>query len=242
MKPRKVTYLVHRWLGLVISLQLLAWSLGGFIFSVLHIEAVRGERDIGSPVFQPLAVEVIDGIPAAVSLDGDDSRVIGSISLADRGLGPRWEIRDVDGTLIGVTGTDGEPISMITPDEAGQVALRDFAPPATVESVTLIKESPPTEYRSGVMPAYRVDLMHDKRPHVYVDARSAEIHARRNDSWRVFDFFWMLHTMDYAGRDDFNHPLLTGFSILAILTALSGLGLWSWRAVSRWRRWRATSP
>lgn len=238
MKPRKTTYLVHRWLGLVVSLQLLAWSVGGFMFSVLHLDAVRGERDIGSPIFQPMATEAIDRLPIAASLADTDLRPVGSISLADRGLGPRWEVRDVDGVLIGVMDTDAAPISMITPDEAGRVALRDFAPPATVESVTLIEDSPPTEYRSGVMPAYRVDLVHDRRPHVYVDARSAEIHARRNDSWRVFDFFWMLHTMDYSGRDNFNNPLLTGFSILAIATSMSGLALWIWRAASRWRRWR----
>ncbi|RMH10155.1 MAG: hypothetical protein D6695_11965, partial [Planctomycetota bacterium] len=97
---------------------------------------------------------------------------------------------------------------------------------------------PPIEYRSGPLPAYAVQLDHPKRPHIYIDARSGQITARRNRPWRIFDFFWMLHTMDYAGRDDFNHPLLTGFSVLAIASAGSGLALWGWRAMPRRRSTR----
>jgi len=44
----------------------------------------------------------------------------------------------------------------------------------------------------------------------------------RNSKWRIFDFLRMLHTMDYAGRDNFNNTLLTTFSILGLATISSG--------------------
>jgi hypothetical protein len=44
----------------------------------------------------------------------------------------------------------------------------------------------------------------------------------RNSKWRIFDFLWMLHTMDYAGRDNFNNTLLRAFSILGLTTIGSG--------------------
>ena len=78
-------------------------------------------------------------------------------------------------------------------------------------------------------------LDHPKNPHYYVCPVTGEVLKRRNRPWRLFDFFWMLHIMDYRGRDDFNHLLLTSFSVLAILTSVSGMVLWSWR-VPKWFR------
>ena len=36
----------------------------------------------------------------------------------------------------------------------------------------------------------------------------------------------MTHTMDYEGRDNFNTLLLRAFSLLGLLTVLSGFVLW----------------
>ncbi len=37
---------------------------------------------------------------------------------------------------------------------------------------------------------------------------------------------WMLHTMDYEGRDDMNNSILRAFSILGLLTISSGFALY----------------
>ena len=47
----------------------------------------------------------------------------------------------------------------------------------------------------------------------------------RNARWRVFDFLWMLHTMDYRGRDDINNLVLRAFSVLGLVTIASGFVL-----------------
>lgn len=239
MKPRKGTYLAHRWLGLLISLQLLAWSVGGFVFSVLDIRAVRGELDSTYPTEVTLDREALallpDPIRAALTQLAETSS-IARLELLDRGLGPHWEARDASGALLARVATDGALAGPITLAEANVVAQRDFAHEARVTASNLIETDPPTEYRGRPLPAYRVELDHPTDPHIYVDASTGEITARRNRSWRVFDFFWMLHTMDYQGRDDFNHPLLTGASVLAVGTSASGIALWGWRAFSRIRK------
>lgn len=247
MKPRKANYIVHRWLGLIVSLQLLAWSTGGFLFSILAIDNVRGERDTAGTPYEPMSVAAIEALPLSIrhqvvtrqSLHTN----IGTIRLCDRGLGAAWEVRSVDGEFVARLGVvAGEQLGDLTEDDARFVATRDFVHAAAVGRVDYIQSDPPTEYRNGVLPAYVVAFDHPKRPHIYVDARTGEISARRNRSWRIFDFFWMLHTMDYAGRDDFNHPLLTAFSVLAIGTSGSGLALWSWRALPRRRSGRPIEP
>ena len=39
----------------------------------------------------------------------------------------------------------------------------------------------------------------------------------------VYDFFWMLHTMDYAGRDNFNNPLIITIGMAALWLSISGV-------------------
>jgi len=51
------------------------------------------------------------------------------------------------------------------------------------------------------------------------------VQSFRNNQWRVFDFLWMLHTMDYQGRDDFNNALLRAFSVFGLITIFSGFAL-----------------
>ncbi len=240
MSWRARVYMLHRWIGLLVCVQLLAWSVGGLIFSVLDIRMVRGERDSPMRPFAVLDDELLagalpPGIARTVVASGE---AVATVALVDRGLGPRWELRDETGALLACREVDGTPAPTITREQAVHLARRDFVHEAGVRRVVLIERTPPIEFRGKPLPAWRVELDHPAEPHLYVDARTGEITARRNRAWRVFDFFWMLHTMDYAGRDDFNHPLLTGASVLAIVTAASGLGLWIWRWSSRRSRRR----
>lgn len=235
MKPRKTTYLAHRWIGLLISLQLLAWSTGGFVFSILDLDNVHGDIDarmrnfivLGDDSFQMLPVGVSD----TISEQGWSS--IGSVNLMDRGLGSYWEVRNTDGELLARLGIAGEVSRQVAAEEAKLIAVHDFIPDAPVRSVELIETDPPLEYREKPLPAYRVNFDHPSQVHIYVDASTGKITSRRNRSWRAFDFFWMLHTMDYKGRDNFNHLLLTVASLLAIATSGTGLTLWGWRSIPK---------
>jgi hypothetical protein len=63
----------------------------------------------------------------------------------------------------------------------------------------------------------------------------------RGDTWRTWDFFWMLHNMDYVNRKSFNHPLII-FVAFGTLW-LSGTGFYLLfksfsRADFRWLRRR----
>ena len=234
MKPRKTTYIAHRWIGLIISLQLLAWSVGGLIFSVLDIDEVRGTNDARNQSFIALDQETLEALPPGI---GQAIRALGaqepaSINLVDRGLGAFWEVRSSESELIARLYPSGEASGLITPEQAKFIALNDFKPEAAVRSVELIEDNPPGEYR-GPLPAYRVDLEHPKNPHIYVDAMTGQINARRNDAWRTFDFFWMLHIMDYKDRSNFNHPVLIIASVFAVAASGTGIALWGWRLIPR---------
>ena len=69
---------------------------------------------------------------------------------------------------------------------------------------------------------------------IYVDATSGRLRAVRTNSWRLFDFLWSLHIMDYDEREDFNHWLIKLLAIMSLVTVLSGLSLFF--MTQRWRK------
>ncbi len=81
-------------------------------------------------------------------------------------------------------------------------------------------------------------MNHPSRTTVYVAARLGTVQKFRNEKWRVFDFLWMLHTMDYSTRDNFGNLLLRAFSGFGLLTILSGFALYylTSRTIRRMRK------
>ncbi|MEL0657488.1 hypothetical protein V6257_21200, partial [Pseudoalteromonas issachenkonii] len=58
---------------------------------------------------------------------------------------------------------------------------------------------------------------------LYLSENNGKVLTVRSTLWRIFEFFWMLHIMDYDQREDFNNPLLISFSANRVLFWLSGI-------------------
>ena len=69
------------------------------------------------------------------------------------------------------------------------------------------------------------DFADDDASTYYVSATTGAVLERRNDTWRWWDFFWMLHNMDYADRTSFNHPLVITAGIAMAWLAVTGFWL-----------------
>lgn len=234
-------YAVHRWLGALAGLQLFLWSLGGFVFATHDIDWVRGARGQNPDALGAVAVERVRVSPADAVAALGEIGAVDAVTLRPLLGRPVYEVRHAGGVAL-VDAETGRPASPIDEQTARAVALADRLGSPAVASVRLIERDPPTEYRGGALPAWRVDLDDDDDTHVYVAADTGRVSARRNDAWRRFDFFWMLHTMDYRGRDDFNHALLIGFAGLGLVTVGSGGVLWLARVRRRRRRSGASRP
>ncbi len=242
MSWKKAIYSAHRWMGLLVSAQLLAWSVGGFMFSILDIDNVHGDWDRNIAMTPPLRIERVnvmpsDAVVAAVRAGFDRSQITAA-RIRERMGRIVYELFDSEQRpLVAVDAESGEVISRISQQQAREIALADFKPSATVETVSLLEDEAPLEYRGSPMPVYQVVLTHPKKPHLYISPVTGEVVSRRNKPWRTFDFFWMLHIMDYSQREDFNHWLLSAMSVLAIMTSMTGLAMWMLRL--RWLRRRA---
>ncbi|MCG8184408.1 MULTISPECIES: hypothetical protein [Tenacibaculum] len=82
------------------------------------------------------------------------------------------------------------------------------------------------EYRKKILPAYVISYKSDEAIKAYISIIDGEFQTVRHRDWRWFNFLWMTHTMDYQGKDNFNTIVLIAFSLLGLITVLSGFTLW----------------
>ena len=70
--------------------------------------------------------------------------------------------------------------------------------------------------REHVLPIWGIDFDDPERSSYFVSGSTGALLERRNVSWRIWDFLWMLHNMDYVDRTSFNHSLIimVGFACL----------------------------
>lgn len=223
----------HRWLGLLIGIQLLLWTVSGLYFTLIPIQEIRGEDQIReiAPVnfaFTPLASPAVAISNLAVQTGS--SLQVHAVYLRRMLDTPIYEIRYSLSGEKHVTMADaasGELRLPLSEQEAREIAQQDFAIDAPVSSVEYIEDvASDAEYRGGPLPAWRVNFAHDSGTRIYVSAEQGRVTARRNDSWRIFDFMWMLHIMDFEDRDNFNTLLLQLLAVLGVITIFSGFILW----------------
>ena len=105
------------------------------------------------------------------------------------------------------------------------VAQETFLKPESVIEITEDKSG--SEYRGRSLPLYKVESTNqgNEKINVYVDPFSKKIVAIRSTQWRIWDFMWGIHIMDWNERDNIGNLFLKAFSILALLSALSGIYL-----------------
>jgi len=215
----------HKWLALVVGLQVLAWALSGLFMSVVPIEQVRGEHlrrtmppaDL-SPWLGRVVVPTASGpVPSLelVVVEGQPVWLVGA------GHGPERQLRRVDA----LTGRD---LPVLDAAAVRRLALLDYAGPGRMTAVRMLQEAAPVEYR-GPLPVWQVTFDDPDGTRLYLAADSGKVVARRTGTWRLYDFLWSLHIMDYREHEDFNHPLLVVFAAGLLLLTLSG-------AVLVWKR------
>lgn len=227
-------YALHRWLSAVAFLQLAAWTLSGAIFAFLPIENVRG------PFVADAHLGVVEGSTVLAPREALSRAAAAGLAapseLALRASpsGQFWVVR-AKGSTLRLDARTGEP-APVTREEAVRTACRDQPGTPRAQGATL-EASAPLEYRGKPVPVWRVQMDDAAGTSIYVDATTGDVTARRSDLWRVYDFFWSLHIMDYRQREGFNHALLRCAALLAVITVMSGLALWALRA-RRWLRGR----
>jgi hypothetical protein len=208
---------VHKWLALLMAIQILFWFASGLFFAAFPIERVRSEHMIAE---QPAAP-----VDLAVAAAG-----LGRLTAAPA---EKVELR----SLL------GRPVALLTARQA-RPRLYDLASGRLISPITMAEAVFDCRSRS-CRPRARIAGEVDHRQRHRISWRASRLAGRfrrgraralrrrryrrgdgaRSTLWRVYDFLWGLHIMDWRGHEDFNTPLLIVATALALVMSIAGIVL-----------------
>ena len=194
---------IHRYLSIFIAIQLLLWTVSGIYFAFNKIEMVRGEQ-----YRLPLDTEY---------------RIF-------KRLGEEIIETNENGLKTYLTHPDKLPVKNLLPEEAITIA-KEKTSLIPIEVSLIEKEERGVEYRGRRLPIYKISTDTKDDINIYLDPITGDIAAIRSDSWRAWDLLWALHIMDYQDRDNINNILLKIFSVLALISSITGIILFFKKAI-----------
>ena len=205
----------HIWLGWLIGVPMLFWTLSGVVMVWKSNDEVRGVALLADP--QPFALGTA---PVAPRIEG---RGLNSLTIEPRAAGPRWVLRFADGGTRLADPASGRLLPGYSAADAVREVMARYTGKARVVSVTRTDPAkPPLELRREIA-AWAVSMSDGTR--FYVDASSGEIVARRTRWWRFYDWMWGLHIMDLQTREDTHNPWIIGFGIATLVTTILAIVL-----------------
>jgi hypothetical protein len=216
----------HVWLGWIVALPILFWTVSGLVMVWRPIEEVRGEHLLSEP--EPVRLHGAPVTPRVAGLR------LERLSLEQRAGGPRWVITAADGTTRLADAETGLLLPPLSAADAMREVTSRYTGDADIASVSRTDPAdPPLELRRPIA-AWLVAM--DDGTRFYVDAGSGEVVARRTPWWRFYDLMWGLHIMDLKTREDTHNPFVLGFGAAVLVMSLLALVLLPMTV--RWRRRR----
>ena len=208
---RNIVRITHIYLSFFISLQLFLWTISGIYFAFNKIELVRGEQ-----------YRLIESFPInfdEVKFSRSDVQQVKAIN----------RLGDIIFVVSGSKGTEyldafGTPVNKLNKNEVFEiVSSSSTLKPIDLEEIT--ESSKGSEFRGRDLPLYKVTSLNDndKKINLYLNIFSGEITAVRSLQWRIWDLMWGFHIMDWQTRDKINNIFLKIFSILALVSSISGI-------------------
>ena len=203
----------HKYLSFFISVQLLLWTVSGIYFAFNKIELVRGEQ-----------YRLTESFPInfnEVKFSRSDVQQVKAIN----------RLGEIFFVVSGSKGTEyldsfGTPVNKLNKSEIFEiVSSSSTLKPINLEEIT--ESSKGSEFRGRNLPLYKVTSLNDKdkKINLYLNVFSGEITAVRSLQWRIWDLMWGFHIMDWQTRDKINNIFLQIFSILALVSSISGIML-----------------
>lgn len=122
-----------------------------------------------------------------------------------------------------VAAKNGQQLSPINKELAIKIAKENFANKTIeISNIQLIKSDPPKELSGRHLPVWRIDFDDFASSSFYISTNLGQLVTKRHSFWRVFDWMFSFHVMDYIDEEADN-KLLLFFTVLALLASIFGL-------------------
>ena len=208
---------LHKWIALVVGVQVLFWVAGGLVMTAIPIERVRSEHHLAEQTPGPLPLAAVL-TPQQAAARAGAAPVEATLKTSPRGT--VWVFEDAAGETVEVDARTGKPLARLTEPQARALAAQAYQGSGT-PVIARFYTKPPQE-TGRETPLWRVDFDDEERTAFYLDPETGEVVTRRSAVWRFYDFWWRLHILDLKTGENFNHPLIIAMAALTLPMVVTG--------------------
>lgn len=220
MSLQKKSRQYHKWLMLFVGVQFVIWSVSGAYMVIFDLDYIHGDHLVSeNKIF--LNNEQINYSIAELYTDHPNASKIELTGLLG---GVVYRFRDDNNEQL-LSADTGNSLLPIGENDAINIAKSHYKQlNAVVNDVTFIKDNPPVELNARHLPVWRVDFEEFTSPSFYIGVNTGELVTKRHTFWRIFDWMFSFHVMDYVEEDPSNKLLLV-FTIFSVAASLFGVVL-----------------
>ncbi|WP_291614502.1 PepSY domain-containing protein [Colwellia sp.] len=223
----------HKWLMLFIGLQFVVWSASGTYMVLMDIDYIHGDSLVVEQK-QTIVPEQVNYSFKQLLTEHPQAKKIELGLMLNKAVYRFSQNNE----KVTVSAQDGQIISPISEGIATEIAKQNYADKSVViSSVKLITETSLRELNARHLPVWRVDFDDFASPSFYISAYSAQLVTKRHSFWRIFDWMFAFHVMDYVDESPDN-KLLRIVSILAFIASIFGLVLTYYRLAPTYQKRR----
>jgi hypothetical protein len=219
---------IHKWIALIVGIQVLGWVLGGLIMTAIPIEKVHGDQHAATPILAPIDLKKL--VPLEKQLSLADQTDVGSATLKNTPRGPIWVLKSAAGSEGWWNAYTGENIDEIKAPEARRYALMAYKGAGKLTAVDYEEVAPKEAQVSG--PLWRASFADAEHTRLYLDAFTGEVISRRSSLWGLYDFFYQIHIMNFGATRTYNHPVIVVATAATLFVVVTGFVL-LWIRVSK---------
>jgi hypothetical protein len=207
----------HRWVAVIFGVQLIFWVTSGLYFAWMPIKVVKDEDRKAEIPASPLPLNRVVAPQNLALPPGFQTK---TLRLDQTPAGLFYRLESTEGALQVFDALSGTPARYLSPGQIADLALQQIQTKDKPVAVNFL-DTAPADYK-GPLPVFQLVFDDFRKTHLYTDPWSGRVIVRRNMFWRVYDFLWMLHILDFAEREDFNNPWIRILSTVALTIIVSG--------------------
>ncbi|WP_232771188.1 PepSY domain-containing protein [Colwellia sp. 75C3] len=220
----------HKWLMLFVGLQLLTWSITGTYMVLMDIDYIHGDTLVAKKQKTLTAEQVEYSFKELLEVHPQATAI--ELGFMLKKAVYRF---NVDKKKVLVSAFDGQQLSPINEPLAISIAKELYNDKSvTIAKVELLTDNSPGELSGRHLPVWRIDFDDFASPSFYISANSGQLVTKRHNFWRLFDWMFVFHVMDYTDGEADNKLLLL-FTVFAFIASIFGLVLTYYRLAPQHR-------
>ena len=213
-----------------VGIQFLFWSITGVYMVTMDIHYIHGET-LAKSEEAKIDITSVDYSIAELVFDYPEAS---QVTLTQSMGRPLYSFINGDQGKVAIDAKTGAVQALVDEIKAKEIAQYHYALNHEIDKIRLIKAvtDMPAELSPRHLPVWRVTFDQFATPTFYISQQTGALVAKRHDYWRLFDWMWRFHIMDYDDGENVSNWFLFLVATLGLMAAITGAVLTYFRVFS----------